>query len=90
MVLPEFISKLLFCHPLKLCLFALFHSSYRYTEKVNYISPPHLFPFYPSEVSEPSKINVLGIGKVSENRVYLSEKKLYLSEILAQMTYILE
>ena len=57
---------------------------------MNFISSPHHFSFYPSEVSEPSKINVLGIGRVSEIMVYVSENMLYVSEILVKITYILE
>ena len=89
MLLIELIPKLLFCHHIKSCL-ALFHSSDTYTVKVNFISPSHLFSFYPSEVSEVNKINVFGIGHVSEKVTLVSENMLYVSEILVKITHILE
>jgi hypothetical protein len=58
--------------------------------KIFLFSSPHLFYFYPSEVSEVNKINVLGIGHVSEKVTLVSENMLYVSEILGKMTYILE
>ena len=51
---------------------------------------PHLFPFYPSEVSEVNKINVLGIGDVSEKVTLVSENMLYVSEILVKIAHNLE
>ena len=86
MFLIELIPKLLFCHH----VIALFHLPIVHTINMNCISPPHLFPFYLSEVSEPSKINVYGIGRVSEKVTLVSENMLYVSEILAKMTYNLK